>query len=56
MFCKEGRLKNKGIVSMRNSKVHGDQYVTVEVLVPKHLNETAKQKLREYAGAEKASA
>ena len=50
------RLKNKGIVSMRNSKVHGDQYVTVEVLVPKHLNETAKQKLREYAGAEKASA
>ena len=50
------RLKNKGIVSMRNAQFHGDQYVTVEVDVPRHLNAMAKQKLREYAGAERASA
>lgn len=50
------RLKNKGIVSMRNARFHGDQYVTVEVDVPRHLNAMAKQKLREYAGAERASA
>ena len=50
------RLKNKGIVSMRNAQFHGDQYVTVEVDVPRPLKAMAKQKLREYAGAERASA
>lgn len=42
------RLKGKGIVSMKDSKVHGDQYVTVQIQVPKNLNSEAKQKLMEY--------
>ena len=36
---------------MNNAKVHGDQYVTVEIDVPKHLSENAKEKLREYMRA-----
>lgn len=46
------RLRNKGVVSMNNSNSYGDQYVTVEAIVPKHLNERAKEKLREYARAQ----
>lgn len=42
------RLKGKGIVSMKNAKVYGDQYVTVQIQVPRHLSEDAKQKLREF--------
>ena len=42
------RLKGKGIVSMGNPSVHGDQYVTVEVQVPKNLSNEAKQKLMEF--------
>ncbi|MCX4318112.1 MAG: hypothetical protein OSJ52_16005, partial [Lachnospiraceae bacterium] len=29
------RLKGKGIVSMKDPDVHGDQYVTVRIQVPK---------------------
>lgn len=43
------RLKNKGIVSMKNPSVHGDQYVTIQIQVPRNLSPEAKQKLREYA-------
>lgn len=42
------RLKGKGIPSMNNPSVRGDQYVTVEVEVPRNLSEAAKQKLREF--------
>ena len=42
------RLKNKGIVSMKDSSVHGDQYVTIEVQVPCNLTPEAKQKLKEF--------
>lgn len=42
------RLRGKGIVSMKDPSVHGDQYVTVEVEVPQHLSPAAKQKLREF--------
>ena len=42
------RLKNKGIVSMNNPSVHGDQYVTIEVQVPCNLTPEAKQKLKEF--------
>ena len=42
------RLRGKGIVSMKNSSVHGDQYTTIEVQVPKNLTPKAKQKLREF--------
>lgn len=45
------RLKGKGIVSMKDPKLHGDQYVTVQIQVPRDLNENAKQKLREYEKA-----
>lgn len=42
------RLRGKGIVSMKDSSVHGDEYVTVQVKVPKNLSPQAKQKLREF--------
>ena len=45
------RLKGKGIVSMRDASVHGDQYVTVEIQVPKYLKPEAKEKLKEYQRA-----
>ncbi|MDO4291841.1 MAG: DnaJ C-terminal domain-containing protein [Eubacteriales bacterium] len=45
------RLRGKGIVSMKNSGVHGDQYVSVQVQVPTDLSEEAKEKLREFEKA-----
>lgn len=42
------RLKGKGIVSMKDPSVHGDQYVTVEIDVPRQLSPEARQKLREF--------
>ena len=45
------RLKGKGIVSMKDPKIHGDQYVTVQIQVPTGLSEEAKQKLREFQHA-----
>ena len=45
------RLRGKGIVSMKNPGVRGDQYVTIQIQVPQNLNYTAKEKLHEYAKA-----
>lgn len=45
------RLRGKGIVSMKDPAVHGDQYVTIQIQVPRHLSPEAKQKLREFAAA-----
>jgi molecular chaperone DnaJ len=45
------RLRGKGIVSMKNSAVYGDQYVTVQIQVPKNLTPEAKRKLKEYEQA-----
>lgn len=42
------RLKGKGIVSMKDPSVYGDQYVTVQIWVPKNLTPQAKEKLREF--------
>ncbi len=42
------RLKGKGIVSVKDPSVHGDQYVTVQIQVPTALSEEAKHKLREF--------
>ena len=42
------RLRGKGIVSMKNPSVYGDQYVTVQIEVPTNLNPAAKQKLKEF--------
>ncbi len=43
------RLSGKGIVSMKNGKTRGDQYVTIEIDVPRHISAQAGRKLREYA-------
>lgn len=45
------RLRGKGIVSMKDPNVYGDQYVTIQIQVPKNLNETAKRKLHEFEKA-----
>ncbi len=42
------RLRGKGVVSMKNPSWHGDQYVTVQIQVPKNLSVEAKQKLKEF--------
>lgn len=42
------RLKGKGIAVMGHPSAHGDQYVTVEVAVPKNLTPEARQKLKEF--------
>lgn len=45
------RLKGKGIVSMKDPNVHGDQYVTVQIQVPAHLSDEAKRKLKDFEKA-----
>ena len=45
------RLKGKGVVSMKDSGIHGDQYVTIQIQVPRHLNEEARRKLKEFEEA-----
>ena len=49
------RIKNKGIVSMKNKGQYGDEYVMVQVSVPKNPTPQEKEKLRELAQLEKAS-
>lgn len=45
------RLRGKGIVSMNDPKVHGDQYATVQIEVPGNLSREAKEKLKEFERA-----
>lgn len=45
------RLRGKGVVSMRNKNVRGDQYVTVEIEVPRNLSQEAKEKLKAFEEA-----
>ncbi len=45
------RLKGKGIVSMKDAGRYGDQYVTVQIDVPKNLSNEAKKKLKEFEAA-----
>lgn len=45
------RLKGKGIVSMKDTGRYGDQYVTVQIDVPKNLSNEAKRKLKEFEAA-----
>lgn len=42
------RLKGKGIVSMKDASVHGDEYVTIQIQVPVNLSAEARRKLKEY--------
>ena len=41
------RLKNKGIVSMKNPHSYGDEYVILQIDVPKNLSEREKALLKE---------
>lgn len=45
------RLRGKGVVSMKNPSQKGDQYVTVQIQVPKNLSPEAKRKLKEFEAA-----
>ena len=45
------RLKGKGVPAMNQPSLRGDQYVTVQIQVPRYLNPEAKRKLREYQQA-----
>ena len=47
------RLRGKGVVSMKNPEVHGDQYVSVQIQVPQNLSSEAKEKLREFEAVER---
>lgn len=47
------RLRGKGIVSVNNPSVYGDQYAVVEIQVPRGLSQEAKRKLREFDEAQK---
>lgn len=49
------RLKGKGIVSMKNPEITGDQYAQVEIQVPQRISPQAKQKLKEFEQACKTS-
>ena len=42
------RLRNKGVVSMNNPSVRGDQYVTIAIQVPRNISAEAKKKLKEF--------
>lgn len=41
------RLKQKGIVSMKDSSVHGDAYVTIQIKVPRSVTPREREMLRE---------
>ncbi|MDY2812494.1 MAG: J domain-containing protein [Dorea sp.] len=45
------RLRGKGIVSMKHPEEKGDQYVTIQIQVPKNISEDAKRKLKEFEKA-----
>lgn len=45
------RLRGKGIVSMKDPNVQGDQYVIIQIQVPSNLNEEARRKLKEFEKA-----
>ncbi len=49
------RLRGKGIASMRNPSLKGDQYVTVQIQVPTNLSEESKRKLRDFEASLKKS-
>ena len=41
------RIKNKGIVAMNDPKVHGDEYVTIQIQVPKTVTPEEKRIMEE---------
>lgn len=49
------RLKNKGIVSMKNPDVRGDEYVVVQIAVPKRVTQEERRALEHLRDAESRS-
>ena len=53
--CEEHKMVEKTmdkiVAAMNNPAVHGDEYAQVQIEVPTHLSQTAKEKLQEYARA-----
>ena len=45
------RLKNKGVPYLNGKGARGDQFITVNVAVPKRLNSKQKELLREFAAS-----
>jgi len=45
------RLKGKGVPSLRNKNLRGDQYITLIIETPQHLTAKQKEALKEYAKA-----
>ena len=43
------RLRGRGAPSLRDANVHGDQFVEVQVVLPKVISEETKELLRKYA-------
>lgn len=41
------RLKQKGIVSMKNPSIHGDAYVIIQIQVPRNITPQEREKLKE---------
>ena len=41
------RIKDKGIVSMKDPSVHGDEYVTVQIKVPVNPSGKELEKIKE---------
>lgn len=48
------RLRNKGIPSMKNPAEKGDEYIVIQIEVPKYLTPEERQKLMDYDRARKA--
>lgn len=46
------RLKNKGIVSMKNKNVYGDEYVILQIAVPKEISPQEKELLQKLKAME----
>lgn len=45
------RLRGKGMPLIKNPSAKGDEYITLQIQVPRHLSEEARRKLREYQAA-----
>lgn len=46
------RLKNKGIVSMKNKRFYGDEYVVLSISVPRHISERERNLLEQLRAME----
>ncbi len=49
------RLKNKGIPAMKNPALKGDEYIVIQIEVPRNLSPDERQRLMEYDKAGRTS-